>query len=75
MSNVGTAPKPSYSYTALPKENVKAAITGDCGAGATLDITLTGAIPVARTQQSPPSLRRSFQLRRNSTVVYNHKKQ
>jgi pectate lyase len=54
MSNVGTAPKPDYPYTALPKENVKAAITGECGAGATLDITSTGAISSPCTSINPP---------------------
>jgi pectate lyase len=54
MSNVGTAPKPDYSYTALPKENVKAAITSGCGAGATLDITLSGVITSPYPTDNPP---------------------
>jgi pectate lyase len=44
MSNVGTAPKPSYSYAALPKEEVKEAVKGACGAGATLNVTTEGLV-------------------------------
>ena len=45
-TSAGTAvAKPSYSYIALPKENVKAAITNvSCGAGATLLVTETGVV-------------------------------
>jgi pectate lyase len=44
MTNKGTTAKPSYTYTALPKGQVKAAITGTCGAGATLDVTTAGVV-------------------------------
>jgi hypothetical protein len=56
MNNVGTAPKPAYAYTALPKEKVKAAVAGECGAGATLDITTGGAITSPCPSENPPAL-------------------
>jgi pectate lyase len=43
-ANIGTTPQPAYPYTVLPVENVEAAVTGECGAGATLDITTAGEI-------------------------------
>jgi pectate lyase len=54
MSNVGTAPKPAYTYTALPKEEVKDAVKGTCGAGATLDITSSGTVSSPCSTDNPP---------------------
>ncbi|MDR1678590.1 MAG: T9SS type A sorting domain-containing protein [Prevotellaceae bacterium] len=39
--NNGVA-KPTYSYTALPLAQVKAAVSGICGAGATLQVAVNG---------------------------------
>ncbi|MDR2622319.1 MAG: T9SS type A sorting domain-containing protein [Dysgonamonadaceae bacterium] len=36
QTNIGTAPKPSYSYNALPANEVETAVTSASGAGATL---------------------------------------
>jgi pectate lyase len=44
-SNSGSAPKPSYSYTATPVGNVVSAVTNaQCGAGATLLVTAAGVL-------------------------------
>jgi len=43
-SNIGEALKPTYAYTALPVNDVEAAVTSDMGAGATLTVTATGEI-------------------------------
>jgi pectate lyase len=39
MTNIGTTPKPSYAYSALPASEVEAAITSASGAGATLTVS------------------------------------
>lgn len=44
-TNVGTVSKPSYTYTVLPVAEVATAVaTGNCGAGATLNVTAAGVI-------------------------------
>ncbi len=40
----GGSPKPAYSYTALPVNEVKAVVSGSCGAGATLQVTEAGVV-------------------------------
>ncbi len=45
-SDKGAAPKPVYTYTALPSAQVKAAVTSACGAGATLNVTSAGVVSV-----------------------------
>ncbi len=42
--NGSTVSAPSYTYTVLPVAQVEAAVTGSCGAGATLYVTSTGEI-------------------------------
>jgi pectate lyase len=42
--NGTTVSPPAYTYTALPVSQVKAAVTGSCGAGATLNVTAAGEI-------------------------------
>lgn len=56
MSNVGNAPKPAYPYTALPKEQVKAAVTSDCGAGATLTVSSEGVVSSPCSESNPPEV-------------------
>lgn len=44
-ANVGSVSKPSYAYTVLPVADVAAAVAnGNCGAGATLNVTAEGVI-------------------------------
>ncbi|MGL3000702.1 T9SS type A sorting domain-containing protein [Flavobacterium sp. RSSB_23] len=44
-TNVGTVSKPSYSYTVLPVAEVATSVAnGNCGAGATLNVTAAGVI-------------------------------
>ena len=43
-SNVGTVNKPSYSYEVTPVGSLVSAITGTCGAGATLQVTTAGVV-------------------------------
>lgn len=44
-TNVGTVSKPSYAYTVLPVAEVATAVAnGNCGAGATLNVTAAGVI-------------------------------
>lgn len=44
-ANVGSVSKPSYAYTVLPVADVAAAVAnGNCGAGATLNVTTAGVI-------------------------------
>jgi pectate lyase len=43
-NNSSTVSKPSYSYRALSSSKVKAAVTSSCGAGATLNVSASGAI-------------------------------
>lgn len=44
-TNVGTVSKPSYTYTVLPAAEVATAVAnGNCGAGATLNVTAAGVI-------------------------------
>ena len=44
-TNVGTVSKPSYTYTVLPVAEVATAVAnGNCGAGATLNVTAAGVI-------------------------------
>ncbi|VXC06402.1 Pectate lyase [Flavobacterium sp. 9R] len=44
-TNVGSVSKPSYAYTVLPVAEVATAVAnGNCGAGATLNVTTTGVI-------------------------------
>jgi len=43
-ANVGTCPSPSYSREAIPASQVVSAVTGKCGAGATLTVTTSGAV-------------------------------
>lgn len=43
-ANVGNAPVPSYPHEAINASGVIAAVTGSCGAGATLTITTSGEI-------------------------------
>jgi pectate lyase len=43
-ANVGTAPAPSYTHEAIAASGVVSAVTGSCGAGATLTVTTAGAI-------------------------------
>jgi len=38
MTDIGVAPKPSYSYSVIPVNEVEAAVTGASGAGATLNV-------------------------------------
>ena len=52
-NNSSTVSKPSYSYTALSSSLVKAALTGSCGAGATLDVTLAGVVSSACNSGTP----------------------
>ena len=50
----GGASKPTYSYTAIPWESVEAAVTGPCGAGATLQVNeTTGAVSCGDSGISP----------------------
>jgi pectate lyase len=60
MSNIKATSQPSgfpgYSYTALPKEDVKTVITATCGAGATLDVTLAGAVSSPCNAEPPDAL-------------------
>lgn len=51
--NLGTVSKPSYTYTVLDENQVEAAVTGSCGAGATLEVTLTGEISAPCLSQQP----------------------
>ena len=45
FSNVGVAPKPSYSYTVFPVNDVASVVSdGSCGAGATLQVTAGGVM-------------------------------
>ena len=46
-NNSSAVSKPSYPYTALSSSLVKAALTGSCGAGATLNVTLAGVVSSA----------------------------
>lgn len=43
-ANVGTCPAPSYSRESISASSVVAAVTGKCGAGATLIVTTAGAV-------------------------------
>ncbi|MEM0577987.1 T9SS type A sorting domain-containing protein [Flavobacterium polysaccharolyticum] len=44
-ANVGSVSKPSYAYTVLPVAEVATAVAnGNCGAGATLNVTVAGVI-------------------------------
>lgn len=44
-ANVGSVSKPSYAYTVLPVADVAAAVAnGNCGTGATLNVTTAGVI-------------------------------
>lgn len=44
-TNVGTVSKPSYTYTVLPVAEVATVVAnGNCGAGATLNVTAAGVI-------------------------------
>lgn len=52
-SSAGTVSKPSYSYTALDVNQVEAAVTSSCGAGATLTITAGGEISSSCSSQLP----------------------
>ncbi|EJL67102.1 T9SS type A sorting domain-containing protein [Flavobacterium sp. CF136] len=52
-NNSSTVSKPSYSYTALSSSLVKAALTGSCGAGATLNITTAGVISSSCNSGTP----------------------
>lgn len=46
--DVGTATKPTYTYTVLPVANVAAYVSNaSCGAGATLQVSATGVISTA----------------------------
>ncbi|WP_163631368.1 T9SS type A sorting domain-containing protein [Paludibacter sp. 221] len=45
--------KPTYQYAALDVTQVEAAVTSSCGAGATLDVTLTGEISSPCGSQPP----------------------
>ncbi|WP_179008995.1 pectate lyase family protein [Winogradskyella forsetii] len=45
VSNIGTVPQPTYSYSVTPVEDVATYVSDvNCGAGATLDVTSTGEI-------------------------------
>jgi pectate lyase len=52
-NNSTTVSKPSYSYTPLSSSLVKAALTGSCGAGATLNITEAGIVSSACSGSTP----------------------
>lgn len=43
-TNSGTVSKPEYSYTAIDVSDVESVVASSCGAGANLDVTLTGKI-------------------------------
>lgn len=43
-SNVGSAAAPSYNHEVIPASGVVSAVTGKCGAGATLTVTTGGAV-------------------------------
>nr|WP_315147993.1 T9SS type A sorting domain-containing protein [uncultured Flavobacterium sp.] len=58
-ANVGSVSKPSYAYTVLPVAEVATAVAnGNCGAGATLNVTTTGVISsgCASLGQNEPTL-------------------
>ncbi|WP_178987158.1 T9SS type A sorting domain-containing protein [Winogradskyella schleiferi] len=45
VSNIGSVPQPTYSYSVTPVEDVAAHVSdANCGAGATLDVTTSGEI-------------------------------
>lgn len=45
VSNLGTVPQPTYSYSVIPVNNVASYIPNtECGAGATLQVTSTGEL-------------------------------
>jgi pectate lyase len=48
-ADIGTTPRPTYPYSALPVEEVEAAVTGSRGAGATLTVGTEGTV------SSPPT--------------------
>lgn len=43
-TNLGSVSQPSYEYPVLDVNQLESVITGSCGAGATLDVTLAGEV-------------------------------
>ncbi|HYG14390.1 MAG TPA: Ig-like domain-containing protein, partial [Bacteroidia bacterium] len=43
-ANVGTCPAPGYTRESIPASSVVSTLTGACGAGATLNVTSSGAV-------------------------------
>lgn len=54
-ANVGNCPAPSYTHEAISASTALTAITGSCGAGATLNVTSSGAVSANSSCNSNPT--------------------
>jgi pectate lyase len=55
-TNVGVCPAPTYTHEAINASGVISALTGTCGAGATLTVTENGAVSTSCGTQTGPTL-------------------